>query len=147
MSWVLVLAGAVGVVVVALLAVGGEVFTLSRQPRQALFDLDEAVDRVADRLPFEVSAKLSYDEVRTLLAWHLEHLRDQGVPTNREARSDGGPVVVADAEAAAYLLARAEEAGLDVDAADVDAVVDAELSYFRDIGAIGPQVEGPDDPG
>ena len=49
------------------MAVGREAFTLGQQPKQAQFDLDEAVDYVADRLPDDVTAQLSFDDVRSLL--------------------------------------------------------------------------------
>ena len=56
------------VVVIALVAVGREAFTLGTQPKQAHFDLEEAVEFVADRLPDEVTARLSFDDVRSLAA-------------------------------------------------------------------------------
>ncbi len=145
MTWLLVAVAVVGVVVVALVAVGREVFTLSRQPRQALFDLDEAVEHIAERLPGEVTSRLSYDDVRALLSWHLAYLRDKGVPADRAAEP-GGPVVVADDESLAQLLARADDTGLEVTDDDVLAVLDAELDYFRAIGAIGSEIAGPQDP-
>ena len=147
LTLVLILGAVVAVVLIALVTVGREVFTLSRQPRQAVFDLDEAVDQVADRLPFEVSAKLSYDDVRTLLGWHLDYLQERGVPDEAAAGAIGAPVVVADDDALAHLLAKADESGLDMDDGDVAAVFEAETAYFRAIGAIGPEVAGPDDPG
>jgi len=138
-TWIFVAAAVLGVIVVALVAVGGEVFNLSRQPRQALFDVDEAVDHVADRLPAEMTARLSYDDVRALLRWHLAYLRDEGVPEDRSV-IPAVPVVVADDESLARLLARADDTGLDVTDDEVWAVLDAELDYFRAIGAIGPEI-------
>ena len=76
----LAVVAAVLVVVIALVAVGRESFTLGAQPKQAHFDLEEAVEFVADRLPDEVTAVLTYDDVRSILRWHLEYLRDRGVP-------------------------------------------------------------------
>src|SRR6187397_2933660 len=83
----LAVVAAVLVVVIALVAVGREAFTLSAQPKQALFDLEEAVEFVADRLPDEVTAVLTYDDVRSILRWHLEYLRDRGATRSREAPS------------------------------------------------------------
>jgi hypothetical protein len=148
MPWPFIVAAAVAVLVIALVAVGREALTLGVLPKQALFDLDEAVDYVADRLPVPVAARLSYDDVRRLLGWHIEYLRDQGVPRTREtaARGDAIPVVIDEDEPVAYLLMRAEAAGLDADADDVVAVLDAEAAYFTAIGAIGPEAEA-DGPG
>jgi hypothetical protein len=143
---VLVVVGGLAVVLVALVAVGRETFTLRDQPRQALFDLDEAVDRVADDLPFEVSAKLSYEEVRMLLGWYLDLLADAGVPDDR-ARAAHGELVVVDREGAARtLVGRAGDAGIDANADDVRSVLASADTYFAAIGAIGPQVSAPAEP-
>ena len=136
-----VLAGLV-IVVIALVAVGREAFTLGHQAQQAHFDLDEALDFVADRLPDEVTARLSYDDVRSILRWHLEYLRDRGVPSRRDLTS-GGPVVVEDDEGVAVVLMRADADGLDVTDREVAIVLEAELVYFGAIGAIGPAVADP----
>ncbi len=116
---------------------GREAFTLGAQPKQAHFDLEEAVTFVADRLPDEVTARLSFDDVRSLLRWHLEYLRVRGVPVRRDQATEGDPVVVEDDEGIAYVLGRADEDGLDVTDVEVAHVLDAEVAYFEAIGAIG----------
>lgn len=136
--------GAVLVVVIALVAVGREAFTLGTQPKQAHFDLEEAVQFVADRLPDEVTAVLSFDDVRSILRWHLEYLRDRGVPARRDLL-DGGPVVVEDDEGVAWVLGRADEVGMDITDAEVAVVLETELAYFEAIGAIGGEVPEPPD--
>jgi hypothetical protein len=141
MAWVFVAVAAVLVVVIALVAVGRESFTMGAQPRQALFDLDEAVGFVADHLPGRVTARLSYDDVRRLLGWHLEYLRSRGVPDRREVAAGNGSdrVVIDEDEPVAFVLMRAEAAGVDATADDVVAVLDAETAYLAAIGAIGPE--------
>jgi hypothetical protein len=134
---------AVLVVVIALVAVGREAFTLGAQPKQALFDLEEAVAFVADRLPDEVTAVLTYDDVRSVLRWHLEYLRDRGVPVRRD-QTAGGPVVVEDNEGIAWVLGRADEAGVEVSDAEVAIVLETEMAYFEAIGAIGDEVPEPE---
>jgi hypothetical protein len=135
-------ATAVAVVVIALVAVGREAKTLGYQPKQTVFDLEEAVDYVADRLPDEVTAVLSYDDVRSLLRWHIEYLRDRGVPVRRD-QTAGGPVVVEDSEGVAYVLMRAEADGLEVTDVQVATVLEVELGYFGAIGAVGDEVSDP----
>src|SRR5947208_2883921 len=129
------------VVVIALVAVGREAFTLSAQPKQAHYDLEEAVEFVADRLPDEVTAILTYDDVRSLLRWHLEYLRDRGVPVRRD-QTAGGPVVVEDDEGIAWVLGQADDAGLEVTDVEVATVLEAELEYFQAIGAITGEAPG-----
>lgn len=133
----------VAVVVLALLVVGRETASLSAQPRQAIFDVDEAVDFVAERLPFEISARISYDDVRALVRFHLEHVAAAGAPSERWNAGRARLVIVDDEEGAEVLMARAIEAGLDLGPDDVAAVLGLELEYFRAIGAVGPAVPEP----
>lgn len=142
MAVVLIVLGGVVVLVIALVAVGREVFTLRAQPKQAHFDLEEAVRFVADRLPDEVTARLSYDDVRSVLRWHLEYLRDRGVPVRRDQAARGGPVVVEDEEGIAWVLGRADANGLDITDTEVAVVLDTALAYFEAIGAIGRPAPG-----
>jgi hypothetical protein len=141
MTWIFVVVAAVLVVIIALVAVGREAFTMGVQPRQALFDLDEAVAFVADHLPGRVTARLSYDDVRSLLGWHVEYLRTRGVPNTRGAAGGNGSdaVVIDEDEPVAYVLMRAEAGGVEATADDVVAVLDAESAYLAAIGAIGPE--------
>jgi hypothetical protein len=130
-------------VLIALLAIGRETFTLGHQPKQAQYDLDEAVEYVADRLPEEVTAKLSYDDVRSLLRWHLEYLRDRGLPRRRDQAADGGPVFIEDDEGVAFVLGRADADGIDVTDDEVSVVIDEALAYLKAIGAVGGAVPEP----
>jgi len=139
--FVLAVLAVILVVVIALVAVGREAFTLGAQPKQAHFDLEEAVQFVADRLPDEVTAILAYDDVRSLLRWHLEYLRDRGVPVRRD-QTAGGPVVVEDDEGIAWVLGRADDAGLEVTDVEVATVLEVELEYFQAIGAITGEAPG-----
>ncbi len=139
---VLYVLAALAVLVVALVGVGREAFTLAAQPHQSVFDLDEAVDFVADRLPEETTARLSYDDVRALLRWHLEYLDDRGVPTRRDL-TRGGPVVIEDDEGVGWVIGRAAAEDLVVDDIDVALVVHAEMAYLAAIGALGGEVADP----
>ncbi|MBW3649421.1 MAG: hypothetical protein KY458_02525, partial [Actinobacteria bacterium] len=56
---------------VAAVVVGREARRLDAQPPRPVFDPDEAVEWVANHLPFEVSALLSHDDVRRILDWNL----------------------------------------------------------------------------
>jgi hypothetical protein len=82
--------------------------------------------------------------VRSILRWHLEYLRDRGVPVRRD-QNQGGPVVVEDDEGIAFVLGKADEEGLAVTDTEVACVLDAELAYFDAIGAIGGPVPEPGD--
>lgn len=143
---VFIVLGVVLVAVVALVAIGREAFTLGHQPKQALFDLEEAVDYVADRLPEEITARITYDDVRSIIRWHLEYLHERGVPARRDLAS-GGPVVVEDDEGIGFVLGKADENGLDINDFEVASVIEIEHAYFEAIGAIGGEVADPLEPG
>lgn len=143
MTVVLLVVAAVAVVLIGLLVVGRETAALAAQPRQSIFDVDEAVDYIADELPFEISARISYDDVRALLRFHLEHIAAAGAPAERWNAGRSRLVIVDDEEGAEVLMRRAIEAGLELTPDDVAAVLAAELAYFDAIGAVGPVVPEP----
>ena len=140
---VAVVVAVVAVLLIGLLVVGRETAALASQPKQALFDVDEAVDFVADSIPDEVSARITYDDVRALVRWHLEHLAAVGTPANRWDAGRSRLVVVDDEEGAEVLMSRAVASGLDLTPDDIAAVLAAELAYLEAIGAVGPAVPEP----
>ena len=147
--WVFAVVAAVLVFVIAAATVGREAFRLGHQPPPTIFDLEEAVGHVADNLPPQAQARLTYDEVRELIAAELDHLQSSGVlaaPGREVELTDGDTshVVLADDDAVAVVLGRAEEAGLEVTDDDVYRVIAAQHGYLADIGAVGPPA--PDGP-
>jgi hypothetical protein len=163
---VFVVVGLAVVFVVAAVTVGREAWRLGHQPQSTIFDLDEAVAYVADDLPAEAQARLTYDEVRLLVSAQLDHMRDKGViglpgedPALVRGRGNGGgspepgddagddrgtagtgddEVVVADDDTVAVVLGAADAEGIDVADADVFLVVHALHRYLDEIGAVGP---------
>jgi hypothetical protein len=143
---VLLVLAALIVFAIAAATVGGTVARLADQPSPAVLKLDEAVDWIADRLPFEVAAALTHDDVRRVLQWHLdyfdeigmasefgEELGGEAVPPEREA-------VVAEAdESVDYVVGRAMAEGTDITPLQVVVVLDLQLRYLDEIGAIGPR--------
>jgi len=109
-----------------------------------IFDLDEAVADVGDRLPEGVQARLTYDDVRTLIVATLAHLRQKGLtalPGEEVDRTGERPeVVVADDDAVAVVLGAVEAQGLDVTDEDAFEVIRALLAHLQQIGALGPPV-------
>jgi hypothetical protein len=129
---------------VAAIVIGREARRLDAVAPNPTFSMDEAVEWVADRLPFEVSAVLSHGDVRQIIDWNLEYFRTRGVSGNGHTSQGEGPVVVGGAETVDYVLHRARAIGADFTAAQVHAVLDAQMSYLQAIGAVGP--EAPDEP-
>ncbi len=83
---------------------------------------------------------LSHADVRRILDWNLEYFRTKGVvrqrfvgPCRWARWSSGG------AETVDWVLGRAEALGTTYSAAQVHAVLDAQMLYLEAIGAIGPE--------
>ncbi|HEY9556638.1 MAG TPA: hypothetical protein VIR58_07880 [Acidimicrobiales bacterium] len=110
----------------------------------AIFDLDEAVETVADGLRDEAQARLTYDEVRTMLVAAIGHLHNKGLsalPGEEISLDADQDVTVVDDEAVAVVLGAVDTAKLDVTDEDAYAVLDGLLGYLRHIGALGPRAE------
>lgn len=159
MIWFFAVVALVVVVVIGLVVVGGETARLATVARPAVFDVGEAVDYIADRLPPEVQGRLSHDDVRWVLLADADLLEDStaGPPERRYpwSRKPAAPVnddpeVVDEDRAVARILALADDSGRDLADVDVVAVLDARLDYLEAIGAVGPEAPGdtadPDDP-
>ncbi len=146
---VFVVIGGLLVFAIAAAFVGSEAFRLGHTPTTTVFDLDEAVDHVADGLQDDTATGLTFDEVRQLITFSLEHLRAKGIsamPGEELGHDDDAPpVVVADDDAVAVVLGRADEAGLIVTDDAVLEVLDLLLGHLVEIGAVGPAVPRFDD--
>jgi len=132
---------------IAVVTVGAVVNRLAAAPPTSVFDLDEAVHFVADRLPDDLTAELSYDDVRKLLQWHLDYLEEKGVATEADVGAlPSGPIIAGEDEGVAFVLGRATDDGLEIDDVAVVEVLEAETAYLTAIGAIGGEVSPPADP-
>jgi hypothetical protein len=141
--WIFAAVAAVLVFAIAAGTIGREAHRLDSVAPRAVYQLDEAVDFVADRLPPESQARLTPAEVEALLVAHVNWLHEHGLQPDRavDARQTiTDQVVVSEDALVAHLLGVAEQAGVEL-LDDVDAVnvVDAHLAYFEAIGAVGPQ--------
>lgn len=137
----------ISVVVIALVmavaagAIGREARRLDALPPRAVFDVEEAVLWVAEHLPDEVTAQLSYDEVRQILDLSLDHLRTLGLAGSTTGEAVEGEVVVDEAQVVGAVVDRVTTAGMDVSASQVQAVLSAQLAYLQAISAVGPPAE------
>ncbi|MCC5951562.1 MAG: hypothetical protein JJU45_05650 [Acidimicrobiia bacterium] len=147
MSWVFIAVGAVAVVVIGLVVVGRVTAELADRPGASVYDQDEAVAYVAERLPPEVTAELSYADVDAVLTAHLNYLEMKGVAGDPAvAPLAQGPLVAEENEGLAWVLGRLSEEGRALTDEHVVEVLDAELEYLRFIGAVGTEVAPPPDP-
>lgn len=157
MTWIFLLLGLVLVVVIGLVVLGRETARLADVARPAVFDMTEAVDFIADRLPEATQARISHDDVRWVLLADADLLEDATAdlpPEHRDGEEDGEDVgdeepdpaeerLVVDEDAAvARILRLADESGRDLADEDIVAVLDVRLEYLEAIGAIGPEADG-----
>ncbi len=144
MEWIFFLVGALVVVLIAFVAVGKAVAELETERSPAVYDLNDAVDWIAHRLPDEVTARISYDDVALLLRWHLDWFQEVGVASlhgqelaTDQARIDGA--IATDEAAIDAIVARSLAAG-GPEAVDVVCVLDLQMKYLTAIGAVGDEV-------
>ena len=142
MLWVFGGLALVVVVLIGFVAVGRETGIQAARARPAVFDLEEAVDFIADELPDEVAGQVTHDDVRWVLRADVDLLEDATV----EGGDEPGARVVDEDAAVARILAAAEEEDRQLSDDEIVAILDARLRYLEAIGAVGPQVEEPDDP-
>lgn len=143
LAWII---GAVLVFAIAAAAVGGVTAGLARSPQRQVFDTYQSLEFVAEALPAEMTAQLSYDEVGRILRLFHDYLHAQGVATT--AGEEATDVAVIDPERAAdYVVERARAADIVIQRDHALAAIDAQLAYFEAIGALGEAVDGPIDPG
>lgn len=148
LSVLVLVLGALVVFVIAAVAVGRVTANLARAPERAVYDPDQSLGFVAEALPVDVTAELSYDEVQSMLRLFHDFLHAKGVATTAgEARPRREMTVIDPDEAADYVVYRAGLADLVVTPAHARAVIDAQMAYFEAIGAVGDPVDPPEDPG
>ncbi len=142
-TWVFIIVAAVIVFALAAGVVGREAHRLDAVAPRSVYLIDEVVEFVAEYLPVESQARLTPAELEQLLTFHMRWLHAKGLqPTNVvDRRQDIDTlVVVGEDDLIAYLIAEAEQAGIQIiDDVDVVNVVDAHLAYFDLIGAVGPK--------
>jgi hypothetical protein len=131
MVLLLIVIAGIAIFVIAAIAIGRETSRLSTQSPRPVFDMDEAVEWIGERLPFDVTAELSHDDVRQIVQWSLDQL---------SVRADE-EVLVVDDETLAYVQVRARGAGHAWTEQQIEAVLHVQLAYLEAIGAAGPERE------
>lgn len=137
----LVIVAIAAVVAIAMYAVGREVVLLENRVQPSVFELEEAIAFIADRLPDPVTARVSLDDVRWVLVTDADVLEE----ATADAVALGEEDEVLDEDGAVgRVLERAGEERPDLADEDVVAILDARLAYLQAIGAVGPEADPPD---
>ena len=150
MIWILVAVGVLLVVAIGLFAVGGAVHRTEGELAPAVFEVHDAVDWIAERLPEEAASRLTYDDVVLLAGWWLEYVATQGLASEHGQElggADAGGAPADDDAAVDHVVARAldvpEERGGALDPVAVVVALDLLGVYLREMGAIGGARGGP----
>ena len=123
--------------------VAREATRMAAEPPPPVFDPDEAYDWVVEHLPDIVAATLTPEDVRRILDFQLEYFGRQGVTGNGNSSNARGAVIVGGPETVDYIVEQSRTAGEEYLPEQVYAVIDTQLAYLREIGAIGPPAETP----
>jgi hypothetical protein len=117
--------------------VSREAARLSYEPPPPVFDAEEAYDWVVARVPDDVAATLTPEDVRRILDLQLEFFRRKGVTGNGSSAHPPGDVVVGATETVDYIIVRARDGGHEYLPEQIYPVVETQLAYLREIGAVG----------
>lgn len=130
---VVLVVSAVLVVIVALLFVGHAVAVTKDMPDQIVFDVHDAIEFCAEALPGDVTATLSYDELRRVLRLHLEWIQAY----HWAPESTGpAPIVFEQFDALDYVMERATVTDLEISRDHAAAVIQAHSDFLQVMGAI-----------
>ena len=148
MTVVFAIVAALAVFGIAATVIGREAHRLDALAPRVIYDIDEATSFVADRLPSDSQARLTYAELRKMLVLHMGWLHSKGLQPQdvtdlRQNITES--VVFGEETLTAFLMGEAMEARIEVlDDVDIVHVVRAHLDYFEAIGAVGPSASSTD---
>ena len=114
-TWVFAAVAAVAVFVIAAVVVGREAHRLDAVAPRVVYNLDEAVDFVSDRVPPATQARLTPAEVEQLLVFHLRWLHAKGLqPVDVTDRRQDivAPTVIDQDTLVGYLLGESDARAL-----------------------------------
>ncbi len=124
---------AVVVVIIGLYAVGHAVGATERMPAQIVVDVHDAIEFCAEALPSEVTATVSYDDLRRVLRLHLEWI--QAYHWAPETASSG-PIVFEQFDALDYVMERVQVTDLEISREHAAAAIQAHSDFLQVMGAI-----------
>ncbi len=140
--WIVLGVGAVLVIIVAFVAVGMAVGRMENETVPNIYRLPDAVDFVAERLPTEVAARVSYDDVRQILTWHLDWFNEIGLAAGAELGDSAvtiGDTTTADLDAAIdAIVAHSVDMSIAIEPVDIVVILDLQSQYLDQIGAVSP---------
>ena len=124
---------AVLIVAIALYAVGHAVNATADMPDQIVVDVHDSIEFCAEALPHEVTATLSYDQLRRVLRLHLEWI--QAYHWAPETLGPA-PIVFEQFDALDYVMERVQVTDVEISRDHAAAVIQAHSDFLQVMGAI-----------
>ena len=124
---------AILIVAIALYSVGHAVDATADMPDQIVVDVHDAIEFCAEALPNEVTATLSYDQLRRVLRLHLEWI--QAYHWAPETLGPA-PIVFEQFDALDYVMERVEVTDVEISREHAAAVIQAHSDFLQVMGAI-----------
>ena len=112
---------------------------MAAEPPPPVFDIDEAYDWVVEHVPDDVAATLTPDDVRRILDFQLEFFQRKGVAGNGSTCAPAGRRRGRRRGDGRLHPRPGRETGEAYLPEQVHAVIETQLAYLREIGAVGPQ--------
>ena len=148
MIWLFLLLGIFLVVAIAFACIGLTTRRLEQNAFPVVFELEDAVDWIAEQLPVEAASQLTHDEVGTIARWWLEYFDQNGLATNHglelgdQALSDETiEKVIEIDDAVDFVVERSLNEEQPLDSVAVVVVVDLLRIYLTEMGAITGMAE------
>lgn len=125
--------------VIAAWAIGREAQRLGSQRLQPVYRLEEAVDDVSERLPYDTAAAIDRDTLRLVLREHINLVQfEDGAAADDEAE----PMMLEGENTTSAIYRRVRAAGHEVTRPQIDAMVKGHMGYLAAIGALQAVDEG-----
>ena len=139
---VFALLAAFGLLVAAILLLQ-EARSMRSTAQEPIYVIEDAVRFIHQKLPATQRERLTLDDVRCMLEWQLQFVRQLGPAGNgtRARTPTSEPLIIGGTQAAAFIMLRAEEGERSFSFEDIHAVLDAESHYLHRIGGIGRPVK------
>ncbi|HCV36497.1 MAG TPA: hypothetical protein DF783_06185 [Acidimicrobiaceae bacterium] len=143
-NWVFIIVGVLVVMAVGFVAVGSALGRLEATVQPVVFEVDDVVEWIAERLPAEAAGQLSHLDVVKIVGWYLDYFDSMGLATEHgqelgEAAidEDADRIVARLDDALNVLVARGLAEPEPLDPLSVAVVADLLSVYMSEMGAIG----------
>lgn len=122
MFWVLMVLAGFAVFAIAAGTVGSVSASMAARPPRPTYSIDEATEYIGDHLPDDITATITYEQVRRVIELRIDYLERKGLASTATAAAiPEDLVMVSEDEPLAWVIGQLEAEAKADDAADLDA--------------------------